>query len=864
MVERPILRFPDPVTAERRKGKPASMPKPSGPGRLRQGERFQATFDRLGAALSSNDPSIALRNDPAGIAPERALVFVTAGSISKFSKVAREAGLEVFSEEELEPFEEYPEGFLPAQGSETLPRTLYATIPTIASFRQMLSLWHAHQRGETAPNGAAPWWEVFDLLLELRPWGPEDRLGEDARTIIEDRLAFTPDDDQISIEFEIWPTESATKRKKWREEVELRVTSRAGTILDRSSISETGFVYEALLVELPCMAVREMLANPNDINGLASIEGIQFILPQTIGQALPNGSDKAEDDNALQGTFDENAPIRVALLDGTPVAAHRALDGGVVIEDLHDLVPLSPVSQRYHATAMASLILRGDLQADGAPLTDTRLISVPVLIDQESGAETAGNRLFVDIVHTTLMQLIGTDDPVAPDIFVVNFSIGVRDGHFAGRISALARLMDWWAATEGLLFVVSAGNVGSLVLSRTTTTAVENADVTSRRMNIRSAMRNTIFNRTLLAPSEAMNALTVGALSIDLTHHASPQQAGIFKLEDDGEFVPQVTSAVGLGLKRSIKPDLLEAGGCLEVRARPYGHDVKLCSVDRSSRTGLVTASPPGQNAIQKSRGTSPAAALVTRSLLRAAESLTGEGGPYEGRELTRFQNALLTRALAVNAARWPQDAIDLYEEERTRLGKNQHLRAKEEVCRYFGHGYLNNLLMCESPEGGVTLVGLGKIRKDGAQIFRMPVPPSLSGERLPRSMRVTLAWFSPVDTSRAQYRLAALKAATINEANDEDDGNWGFDMKSDGLDENIIKRGSVWSKRLKNRVQTIPEFDEGTNIPIRVECRDASRGGLSPDDDISYAIVVTLQVETEVQFDIHQEVEQELRVRLS
>src|SRR5690606_8057610 len=141
---------------------------------------------------------------------------------------------------------------------------------------------------------------------------------------------------------------------------------------------------------------------------------------------------------AVEGAFDPNAPIRAALLDGTPVAAHRALDGGVVIEDMHDLVRLSPVAQRYHASAMASLILRGDLEADGEPLADTRLISVPVLIDNEDGAETARNRLFVDVVHTTLMQLIGADEPIAPDVFVVNFSIGVRDGHFSGRISALA------------------------------------------------------------------------------------------------------------------------------------------------------------------------------------------------------------------------------------------------------------------------------------------------------------------------------------------------------------------------------------------------------------------------------------------
>jgi len=863
MAERPILRFLDPVNSVRPTGSPRHPPRPSGPGRNRQGERFQATFDRLDVALRSNDPLVALRQDPAGIAPERALVFVTAGSVSDFARVARNAGLEVFSEEELEAIEDYPEGFQPAGDSTRLARTLYATIPTVESFQQMLSMWKVHQRGERAPHGASPWWNVFDLLLELRPWGPQDRLGDNARDIIEDRLAFRPDDDLISIEFEVWPTASTAKRVIWREELEQRVAAREGSILDRSSISEDGFIYEALLVELPCFAVREMLANPADLNGLATLEGVQFILPQTIGQALPDGPDAVGEDRVVQGAFDPNAPIRVALLDGTPVAAHRALDGGVVIEDMHDLVRLSPVAQRYHATAMASLILRGDLQADGAPLTDTRLISVPVLIDQQNGAETARDRLFVDVVHTTLMWLIGANEPTAPDVFVVNFSIGVRDSHFSGRISALARLIDWWAAKEGLLFVISAGNVGHLALPETTTIAVENAAVAARRAKARDAMRDSIFSRTLLAPAESLNALTVGALSLDLANHVPPQQAGILKLEGAGEFVPQMTSALGLGSRRSIKPDLLEAGGCLEVRALPQGTGVSLRGVGRSNRTGLIAASPLGAIGTQKSRGTSPAAALVTRSLLRAAEALTGEDGPYQGLELTRRQNALLTRVLAINAARWPQDALDFYNEERARLGNNQHARAKEEVCRHFGHGNLDNALMWESPETGVTMVGLGLIRKDRAQVFRIPVPPSLSGERLPRSMRVTLAWFSPVNPARAQYRLATLEAAAFNVADDEDDDRWGFDMTPDGLDANIIKRGSVWSKRLKNRTQRIPEFGEDADIPIRVQCRDASGGGLSQDEDIMFAIAVTLQVEAEIQFDIHQEVKQALLVRL-
>ena len=49
---------------------------------------------------------------------------------------------------------------------------------------------------------------------------------------------------------------------------------------------------------------------------------------------------------------------------------------------------------------------------------------------------------------------------------------------------------------------------------------------------------------------------------------------------------------------------------------------------------------------------------------------------------------------------------------------------------------------MSEGPPKGATLVGLGTVRKDGARIFEMPLPQSLSNDRVHRSLLVTLAWF--------------------------------------------------------------------------------------------------------------------------
>ena len=190
---------------------------------------------------------------------------------------------------------------------------------------------------------------------------------------------------------------------------------------------------------------------------------------------------------------------------------------------------------------------------------------------------------------------------------------------------------------------------------------------------------------------------------------------------------------------------------------------------------------------------------------------------------------------------------MSLYEGERQRLGSHHHVRAKEEVCRHFGYGVLAPDLMQRSPETGVTLVGLGSVRKDQAQIFHMPLPPSLSGDRVPRSMRVTLAWFSPVDAARAPYRLAGLEAVAADEGDGQHDKKWRLELQSSSSapDANMVRRGSVWSQRLIQRVNRVPTFADGGHIPICVQCRDTAGGALNPDEDIAFAIAVTLEVST-------------------
>ena len=133
------------------------------------------------------------------------------------------------------------------------------------------------------------------------------------------------------------------------------------------------------------------------------------------------------------------------------------------------------------------------------------------------------DRLFVDLVHVALMRAFLGEEPLAPDAFVVNFSVGIRGAHFTGLISSLARLMDWWADTHGVLFIVSAGNITDhLVVPGVNSIEFEAMSREDRARSVEAAQRMVRHQRTLLAPSEALNVVSVGAASIDLTEPGAP------------------------------------------------------------------------------------------------------------------------------------------------------------------------------------------------------------------------------------------------------------------------------------------------------------------------------------------------------
>lgn len=184
----PLLPLPAPERGD--------LPRPSGGGgkvsKLSPGQqkyRLGPKFERLQKALNSKD-AIALRADPLSIVPERALVLEVYKPVGDFYKaVGKIAGLEFLSEseDEFQP-DDAIHTISTRVGDKGQPRLdkpivgrFYLVMPDERALRQLLQLWKKWQGGaENLGYGFAPLREVFSHLYGIRPWGPSDRLVDEA------------------------------------------------------------------------------------------------------------------------------------------------------------------------------------------------------------------------------------------------------------------------------------------------------------------------------------------------------------------------------------------------------------------------------------------------------------------------------------------------------------------------------------------------------------------------------------------------------------------------------------------------------------------------------------------------------------
>ncbi len=854
MSDFPLLRLGEGHVVPRQPGKSWPQTHPHLPTPARQRERFGPHFQRLEDALAEGSDPLVLRDDPTGLAPERVLVFEVVGSVRDFNRaIERISGLEYLTESDTQ--------FPPdndfwvvdrRQGREGQPRRdmpvggcVYMAMPNLQALKELLSLWRIFRTDGEFGYGHAKWRNLFTQLKDLRIWGPQDRITPE----VKDDFQYLLDNDteaslMIAVEIELWPRTSETARHQAFEAVSRIIGMADGSILDHAEILQIG--YHAVLAEVPRRVI-ERLAEEDDVQ-LAISDDIMYVRPQSAASLLPS-SDPSTSVPATVRREDlpsGRSPV-AALLDGMPVQRHQGLDGQIIVDDPDGVEDESPVAKRRHGTEMASLILHGDLAGSVPEPALSRPLHVhPVLWappgDANEQERFHPRRLLIDTFYRAVLRMKkgeGDGPPSSPDVFLINVSLGDRRRPYANQASPWARLLDYLACRFHLLFLVSAGNISEPlpIPGFQGLSAFEDAPIEKRQLAILSALGEQRARRTLLSPAEAINVVTVGACHDQAAE--SPDYTGALVDPIESRTLPNVSSALGLGHLRAIKPDILLPGGREHVTPmlRTDGLAVRPARPGRAFGIQAAAPDPTGRlDHYRPTSGTSAATALATHLAHRIFDALTDPDNGNILADANPRYYAVVVRALLIHGCHWDEDVAEQVKQVVGPSGRYRSVERLDNVARVLGRGLPVADAVTACAADRATLIGYGEIKSGQELEYKVPLPISLSGCRIPRSVTITLTWFSPVTERTRSYQRAKL-AVKGHSSND-----FGTTERSLQPNRHATRRGTTLHERYEGRA--VKHFTNDDRLSLRITC---STPDGSVDESICYGIVVTIEAGEQV-----------------
>ena len=464
---RPLLALGVPEAGERIKQTRRNMPRLTKASPGRQGRRISPQFRELVAAFDARRAELSAEHVDE-VDPDLVLVFDLAGTVEAFGNAINKIeGLEFLAELLGDPSEPDDDFYMVMDGQPTesmVSQSLYLVMSNSAAVAQLVRLFEQWQQDPDMKfeRGLGRFKAAFEQLRAIRRWGPEDRIRE---TGLLERWQETLElvgqsVSSVRVEIELWYRREAEDRALAESHLGELVASAGGSVVSRAQIDQ--IAYHAVLAELPIQHVETVLGEGASAIELLNADEIMFVSPYVpMSVTAPDEEPSAR---SSIGPVDRVAgQPRIALLDGLPFQNHDALAGRLIVDDPDGLGTTYGLASRHHGTAMASLIIHGDLSEPGEPL-DRPVYIRPILqphpLQPRSEVAVQGV-LLTDLLHRAIRRILesdGSQAPAAPSVRIVNLSIGARSRALVRRMSPLGRLLDWLAVHYNLLFVVSAGN----------------------------------------------------------------------------------------------------------------------------------------------------------------------------------------------------------------------------------------------------------------------------------------------------------------------------------------------------------------------------------------------------------------------
>lgn len=845
--ERPFLISPPPIEQTFRAplaiGGGARNPR-----KARQIERLGPKFEALQEVLRAR--RAALQADASGPAVEQVLVLETNGPVGAlYDSVVRTPGLEWLASDELRDLDPDEDFFITKKPKKSLSAALYLILFNQDALEQLLSLWRLWSAGDRLPPQFRDWRQVFAQLRDVRPWGVQDRLAE-TRILDYWRDRVTEGYETVTIEIELW-FRSLERRSAGQTQIARHVARLRGQVLSTCTIE--AIAYHAVVARLPIRAVEQLLENPEV--ELLQCDDVRLVRPT--GQAgAPIIQEVAEyEPDGVAELRAVGEPV-VALLDGLPIENHRLLAGRLVVDDPDGWASIYPVESRCHGTAMASLILHGDLGAREPPAARpiyVRPILRPSTFDgrRESAPDDSS---WVDLIHRAVRRIVagdGHEPAAAPRVCIINLSIGDPYQPFIRSVSPLAKLLDWLAWTYRILFVVSAGTHPEAPITILPKIDGKEAEGLFEFLTERHR------HRRILSPAEGVNVLTVGATHEDASGPLQLRGSDEHSFELP-EGLPSPIGGLGRGYRRMVKPEVLAPGGRVVFTRRPAEEQRGAVTHEVSFRPRF----PPGQQAaapgsfggdataVRYLCGTSNAAALMSRLGASIVDALGDLSGQPNGPELANVPLALWVKTLIAHGAAWSPEAVELLR----RVLNSGHSTAAftDEVSAVLGFGRARPERSLSCAAERATILAGGSIAAGERYMHLIPLPASLNAHTAWRRLTLTMSWLTPINPMHQKYRRAFLWFEPPGSVNP-------LGVQRYGVDWRAVKRGTLQHEVLEGQRNVI-NIGRDAVLEIPVSCV-AEAGDF--EDRIPYALAATLEVAPGMNTRIYDEVRARIAPRV-
>ena len=668
-----IVSTPDPPTTRASRG--GGNPKTTKPTRERQSERLDGKFSQLQKLLDGQAESLVTSGIPDSD-PELALVFEVVGETKDLVDAFRKVGMEPLVELEDSMHEEdlgvdFARSKPKKPNSEPIKKFVHAAMTNEAALKELLKLWRHWRSGKRMISGFGAFTNLFALLFDVRPWGAADRVRT---TGLIERLEqqFADGVSEIPLQIELWFRGSAERRKEAESAVRESIEQIGGTVQRSAVRPEIG--YHGLAAVLPATALESVSLTELESVQLLKTPGILYVRP---GGQSPGEQTTTESSPSFEATDpgELGEPV-VAILDGLPAANHPRLRERLELIDPDDWASLPDYTseRRRHGTMVSSAIVWGDLGSQFSPSTRKVVVRPILRPDMASADQVEGipwDQLPADLTIRAVRDVLDA----FPSVQIFTVAVGDSAAPFDTVPSAWARAIDHLSYEHNVLFITSAGNhLGPLPIDRkeldSSLPAEERDDVTA------TALGHLVKKNRLLPPAESMNSLTIGAAHSDATDVAP--LGYVVDPWGHGSERPSPISAVGRGIRRSIKPDLMAPGGRVFYTSTPSGESIKPLVTGKAP--GVAVASPPDRELFAV--GTTFAASEVAR---RSADLI--DLFEREGTFVSPETRPVAAKALLVHGAE---------------LDRTRDFGA--EIDKMAGHGFLARDFVKGCPTSRATL----------------------------------------------------------------------------------------------------------------------------------------------------------------